>query len=299
MNEKPPADNPNVNPMENPNARHNLGVEKSLSDRILAYAFGASVLINIGWMVAVSHSDIFGKGGVIPATKETMIKVFHRPPPPKPKIKPPPPPPPPKQLPHVKPPPLLRVQHSPPPPTPHVQQVQVVRSLNSDSRIVMPSAPPTVGPALPAVSGPVTTPPAPPAPPVVLPLPPAPPVVLPPPPAPPPPPPPPPPPRLPPPPPPKPKNWVPIETQEASYPDSLGSDVSADGIETVPNDKVVISFTIDETGHFRNVRVKESSGSPELDERYVEAIKRGHGASAIQDHIPRDQPESISFSLSK
>ena len=294
MQENLPPNDPNVNPTENPNARHSLGVEKSLSDRILAYAFGASVLINIGWMVAVSNSDIFGKGGVIPPPRETQIKVFKRPPPPKPKLKkPPPPPPPPKQQPHVKPPPLLIHHSPPPPPTPHMVVSPVRMSFRSASNIALPPAPPAVGPVLPAEIGPVTTPPAPPAPPVVAPTPPAPPVVLPPPPAPPVVAPPPPPPRLPPPPPPKPKNWVPIASQEADFPTPSVDIDTSEGVSGT----VIISFTIDETGRPRNPRVKQSCGNTEVDNKCLEAIREARGTPAIQDHIPHDQPYSVPFNV--
>lgn len=87
--------------------------------------------------------------------------------------------------------------------------------------------------------------------------------------------------------------------QAASVPDGLGGDVSIDGIDaaTITNNKVVISFTIDETGRVRNARVKESCGNSELDNRFLDAVKRAHGTPAIQDHIPRDQPYSLSFSV--
>lgn len=96
---------------------------KSLSNRLLAYSFLVSVLVNIGWVVWVAHSDIFGGASGIVATRETKIKVFH-PIAQKRKLKPPrplPPPPPPKQPPHVKPPPPLRIPRTHPPPPPHVQ----------------------------------------------------------------------------------------------------------------------------------------------------------------------------------
>lgn len=75
--------------------------------------------------------------------------------------------------------------------------------------------------------------------------------------------------------------------------------MTTDGIDatSITGTKVVIAFTIDETGHFRDVHVKESSGSSELDNRFLDAVRRGHGSPAIQDHIPRDQPESISFNV--
>ena len=264
-------------------------------DRILKFCFTASVVVNALFVTWVSHSDLFSSGAVLPPLRETQIKIFKRPPPPKPapKIKPPPPP---KQQAHVPTPPLLHAQ--PPRPVEHVQQVRVTSSVRSASNIQVPPSPPSpLAPVVPAAPGAVTNPPAPPPPFVEQAVPPASPpapeprpeVVLPPPPAPP----------APPPPPVQPGNWSPIDVRSASLPDGLGSDVTADGIDagSITNSKVVISFTIDETGHIRKARVKESSGSSELDNRFLEAVRRGRGTPAIQDHIPRDQPYSLTFNV--
>ncbi len=73
--------------------------EKSLANRILGYSFAASVVINLGWIFWVAHSDIFGSAANIAQLHEKPIKIF-KPIPVKPKPKPPkpiPPPPPPKQ----------------------------------------------------------------------------------------------------------------------------------------------------------------------------------------------------------
>ena len=267
-------------------------------DRILKYGLAASVVVNALFVTWVAHSDVFRDGALLPPSRETQIKVFKRPPPPKPqpKIKPPPPPPPPPKS-QVMPPPLHVTHVEPPRPIPHTITTPVHTSFRSASNFRLPPSPPApTGPILPAVIGPVTAPPAPPTTGTettsVMPAPHT--EVS--------PPPPPPAPLVPPPPPPppvQPMNWVPIDTQAASVPDGLGSDVSVDGIDagSITNAKVVISFTIDEIGRFRNARVKESCGSSELDNRFLEAVKRAHGTPAVQDHIPRDQPYSLSFSV--
>jgi len=98
----------------------------------------------------------------------------------------------------------------------------------------------------------------------------------------------------------KPKNWVPIESQEASYPDNLGDSVSTDGIDssTITNNKVIIAFVISEEGHVRNAHVRESSGNPDLDQRCIDAVRRARCVPAIQDHIPRDQTVRWTFNVS-
>ena len=184
MQENLPPDNPNGQPSGEPE-RPTQPRRREVSVRPYpCLRLGASIFINIGWMVAVSHSDIFGKNGVIPAVRETQIKVFKRPPPPPPKRKkPPPPPPPPKQQPHVKPPPPLLIHHSPPPPPmPHMQQVRVATTRNAlaTPTFTVPDAPPPTQPIGPAEPSPITTPPTPPSPPVVVPPAPPPPVVVPP-----------------------------------------------------------------------------------------------------------------------
>ena len=292
MNEPPVTDNL----VDEAAVQSRNKIEKSLSDRILGYAFVGSVVINIVWVVLVSNSNLFGKGGVVNVLHEQRVKTF-KPIPVKPhKVKPPPPPPKPK-LEKIK--PITHPRPTPPQPQRHQVSVRTATNKHTTSTLTAPPAPPAPAtPFTPTPPGVPPTPPAPPAPPTP-PAPPAPPANPPAPPAnPPAPPPPPPPPRLPPPPPPRPRNYSPIAVQEASYPDGLGGDVSAEGIDPAPTgNKVVIAFTIDETGHFRNVHVRESCGSSELDNRFLEAVRRGRGTPAIQDHIPRDQPESISFSV--
>jgi len=95
--------------------------------------------------------------------------------------------------------------------------------------------------------------------------------------------------------PPKPKGWVPIETQEATAPDNL--DVSADGIESgsTTSNEIVISYTIDESGHIKGARITKSSGNSELDRRVLEALRRARCQPAVQDHIPRESHEEYHF----
>ena len=270
---------------------------KSLSNRILGYAFLASVFINIGWITWVAHSDIFGSANNITAARETKIKVFH-PIPQKPKPKPPkplPPPPPPKQQPRIKPPPQLHIPRpTPPRPQPPKQTIQVARTTRSTpNQIALPSVPDNPRPTKPFVPAYTPTPPAPPAPvvpdtPTPAPAPaekpapiaekPAPvvekpkPVVV----------------R-------RPDNWVPIDTQEAEGVSDV--DVSLDGVtaESISNNKVVISYTIDEAGRVRGARVKTSCGNSELDNRVLDAVKQKRCVPAIQDHIPRDARETFTY----
>jgi TonB family protein len=314
--------------------------EKSLSNRILAYAFLASVALNIGWVALVSRSTFFGKGTSPLMLHEKPIKVFKPilvKPQPKP-VKPPPPPPKlPKKQPKIKPivqhirsHPMPRpathpmppkpVTHSMPPkpvthsmpPKPVTHQVQMTKTKNpiAPGKIPIKSQPPAktgviVDNGKPADNGPAAstgkttgtgttidlgkpadtdgskqagdnkgteTEPAKKDTPKgddkqeIL----------------------------------HPSKWVPIDTQEASLPDGIGDDVSMDGIEpgSTTNDKIVISFTIDETGHIRNARIQESSGNHDLDNRFLEAVRRAHGRAAIQDHIPHDQPGTKTFSIS-
>jgi TonB family protein len=276
---------------------------RSLSNRILGYAFLASIFVNIGWITWVAHSDIFGSAKNFTATRETKIKVFH-PIPQRPKPKPPkplPPPPPPKQQPHIKPPPQLHIQRPQPRRAqPPKQTIQVARTTRSTpNQIVLPSVPDSPRPTKPFVPTDTPAPPAPPAPivpdtpapapspaPVAKPAPiavkpepviekPKPVVVR------------------------HPDNWVKIDTQEASFPKDLGDSVSTDGIDSgsITNPKVIISFTIDENGHAHGAHISESCGNSELDNRFLDAVRRGRGVPAIQDHIPRDAPSSLSFSV--
>lgn len=289
-------ENPQLEPLDTEAdfQKKNLTLERKLSDRILAWAFGGSVLVNIAWIVLVSHSSLFGKS-VIPPMQEKEIKVFKRPPPP-PKHKPKPPPPPPIHHPPPPTKPLPHITHQkPPPPQVHQVQAHTTNNAHTTSHLSAPPAPPPPpGPFVPT-SGP-SSPPAPPTPPTP-PAPPSPPAAPPPaPPAPPPPPPPLPKPPPPPPPPPRPRNYSPIETQAATYPDVSG-DVSLDGIDpsTITPGTVVISFVISETGRVRDAHITKSCGNSEIDNRFLEAVKRTRGTPAIQEHIPHDESQSESF----
>ena len=308
--------------------------DKPLSKRLLAYSFAASVLINLGWVAWVAHSDIFGSAATITTLREKPIKVFKPIPQklqPKPKEPPKPPPPPPKPSKHppkirpikpikplpppkVTPPKPLPPRPLPPrpqparpqPPQPQaapVRTIAVVRTNNPQAKHqvalpAVPNMPPLTQPFVPSQT-PVQPQPEQPKPVVEQPKPPpvveqpkpllvqqpkAPPVV-----------------EQPKPPPVvhHPDKWVPIDQQEASFPDNIGDNVQKDDItrESITNSKVVISFTIDETGHARKVRIKESCGNSELDNRFADAVRRTHGKPAIQDHIPRDQPYELPFDV--
>ena len=352
MNETPvrehPVDTASVK------ARHHA--EKSRSNRILGYAFVASVALNLGWVALVSHSHLFGKGSAPLMLHEKLIRIYKPilvppkpalvPPKPAPVKRLPPPPAPPKRQykplkvqPKIKPlvqrlrpvtpqapprpaihplpprlitPPAmpLTVTHpAMPHPVTHPPSVYTTKNKNTTSHVTAKPAQPshdskpfaptsntTKGTGTPPAGNGGATPgknnspannaaptlggdklPANNTAPVKADTPPQ-----------------------------KkkeevhhPNNWVPIDTQEASLPDDVGGDVTADGIDagSTNNDKVVISFTIDETGRIRNARVKESCGNSELDNRFLEAVKRAHGSPAIQDHLPHDQPETKSFAV--
>lgn len=292
MNETPVEDNL----IDEASFQSRTKMENSLSNRILGWAFGASVIINIVWVALVSGSNLFGKGGAVPQLHEVKIKTFKPiPVKPKPKpVKPPPPPPkPPKVQPKITP---IHPHPTPPQPQRHQVQVHTTTNVHAVSPLTAPPAPPA--PPGPFVPSPTPVPPAPPAPPVP-PTPPAPPAAAPP--APPPPRPAPPAPPPPPPPPPvvhHPANYnVNIDHQDAVSPSAGDLNVSLDGISgtDITNSKIVISFTIDGTGRVRGARVQEGSGSSELDNRYLEAIRRVHCTPAIQDHIPRESSQTITI----
>ncbi len=282
-------------PEETPEQRGTLG------GRILGYSFLASVVINLGWLGWVSSSNLFGGKAPLDLHPQVikMVKIAQKPKP-KPPKKVPPPPPPPKQPPPkpLKTPPKVQPRHiKPRPAAPHpspTHPVAIARSHNSITPAPsMPSAPPDPGPTVPFNPGPPEPkqPPTPPAPPQPEPLPPAPVVQA-------PKPDPPKPKQTPPPPPPvivKPKGWVPIDTREAV--DVQSVDVSADGIDAsnINNNEVVISYTIDETGHVKNARVKKSCGSSELDNRVLRQVQSQRCAPAIQDHIPRESRQEFHF----
>lgn len=292
--------------LDTPPPEDTLEKRSSLGGRILGYSFLASVVINLGWLGWVSSSNLFGGKAPLDLHPQTvkLVKIAQKPKPKPPKLKPPPPPPPPKQKP---PPPLktppkvqpkiIKPRAAAPHPSP-THQVHVVHSTRSNSPA--PAMPTGVSqPAVPVNPGVEThAPVTPPAPPQPDPLPPA-PVVQ----APPPKPDPPKPKPTPPPPPPpvvrpKPPGWVAIDVQQAV--DVPMPDVSTDGIDTsslTPGKDVVISYTIDETGHVKNARIKESCGNSELDNRVLRGIQRGRGAPAIQDHIPRESRHEYDYQI--
>jgi TonB family protein len=272
--------------------------EKSLSDRILGWSLAASVVINLAWIALVSHSDLFGSASSFTQLHEKKIKVF-KPIPQKPKPKKElPPPPPPKQKPPPKIKPLKQIKPLPPRPTPRptppvpTHTIKVASSNRTVSTLTTPVVPENTGPVTPVVPSytpavpvqapPVQAPPvqAPPvqAPPVQAPSEPKPvalvkpaPVVE----------------------KPKPPGWVPIETQEADFPTpSVDIDASEGASGTV-----IISFTIDEKGRARHVRVKQGCGVSEVDEKCANAVRQAQGTAAVQDHIPRDASYSVTFNI--
>ncbi len=264
-------------------------MEKSLSDRVLGYAFGASIVINIVWVALVSGSNLFGKGGVIPVLHEKPLKIF-KPIPVKVKPKPPkPPPPPPKQKVQPKITPIH--PHTPPQPTHQHVSVRTTHNTHATSTLTAQTSPPSPpGPFVPT-QGP-TSPPAPPAPqtppaPPTPQSPPSPPVVAPPAPKAPPPPPPPPPPRLPPPPPPRPRNYTPIDSQEAGPVGDYTEAHPPEGLDisTLSSTSVTISFEIDENGHASGVHVTHSCGNSEMDDACKEAVRNTRFQPAVQDHL--------------
>ena len=289
--------------LDTPPPEDTLEKRSSLGGRILGYSFLASVVINIGWLGWVSSSNLFGGKAPLDLHPEKlkMVRIAQKPKPKPPKMKPPPPPPPPKQ----KPPPPLKTPPKVQPKiikpraaAPHPSPTHVVAVAHSPRSATpapsMPSGPPQ--PAVPVNPGVEShQPPTPPAPPQPDPVPVA-PVPVAPRPTPPPPvvhhDPPPPPPK---PDPPKPKGWVPIETRDAE--NVANVDVSADGVDagSITGNEVVIGYTIDETGHVKNARVKKSCGSSELDNRVLQQVQRQRCAPAIQDHIPRESREEFHF----
>lgn len=100
--------------------------EKSLSNRILGYSFLASVVINMGWIAWVGHSDIFRSAATMTNLHPQQFRIYKPiPVPPRPQpampLPPPPPPPKPRVQPRIKPlkPILPIVHHSRPVPRPH------------------------------------------------------------------------------------------------------------------------------------------------------------------------------------
>ena len=275
----------------------NLQTEKSFSDRILGYSLAASLFINLGWVLWVAHSDIFGSANIIPL-HEKPIKIFkpipQKPKPPKPP-KPPPPPPPQKQ-PKIKPPPIHIQRPTPRPPVPtHQFKVATTTNTHAVSNIVVPTTPDTAPPPQPVMPSPgpsVVAPPPPveqPPPPVVVPPPPVEPpkpepkpeVV-----APPPPPPPPPKPRMP----------------DRDEPEVVGSfdDITLPSFDpsTVSVTQISATWEVDERGHPSNIHLSpRTSGNSEVDSAIVEAIRKFRFRPRVHNGQAEAAELSHTFSL--
>ena len=273
----------------------NLQNEKSFGNRILGYSLAASVFINMGWVLWVAHSDIFGSANVV-QLHEKPIKIFkpipQKPNPPKPP-KPPPPPPPQKQ-PKIKPPPIHIQRPTPRPPVPtHQYRVQTTSNPHAVSNLVMPTAPDTPPPTTPAMPSPGPTIDVPPPPVEQLP----PPVVE---------PPvvehhdPPPPPVVehhdpPPPPPPPPKPRIP----DRDDPEVVGSmeDLSLPQFDpsTVTVTQISATWEVDERGHPTNIRLSpRTSGNGDVDSAIIDSIRKFR----FRPRVHNGQPEAAELTHS-
>jgi TonB family protein len=280
--------------------------EKSLSDRILGWSLTASVVINLAWIALVSHSDIFGAAASFTQLHEKKIKVFKPiPQKPKPKeVKPPPPPPRQKPPPKIK--PLKQIKPLPPRPTPRptppvpTHTIKVASSKRTTSTLTTPVVPENTGPIAPVVptytptvqAPPVQAPPvqAPPvqAPPVQTPPVQAPPVkVI--------------PVQAPPvhvdPPPPTKTKYGYDPNFNRSEAELIGDVPAPDvsGLTTEPSNNCVISYTVDEEGHITRVRIKQTSGSPDFDDRCKAICEHLRYKPAVQDGIPHSFPVLQTF----
>jgi len=307
---------PNAEPME---------ARKARGDRLLAWAFAGSLLVNAALVALLSHADLFGQGRNAEAVRHVRVQVYKPPiklpPPPKPKPGVLPPPPKPRaplkapraarRTPPARAPRALRPHAAPPTPVPPPHAAAPTPRPRAP---IPPPAmrPHTLPPALTPTqhtaraAGPSATPPAPPrllptpapftpAPPHFSPPAPAPPVILPPsPPA------PvkrddPPPARHDPaPPPPVKRDPAPVRREEPKRPANWVP-VESQGAEV--KGPCVVSFEIGENGRVSNVRIRKSSGSADFDRACQDAIRRARCAPAIQDHIPQTQRMSYPFSL--
>jgi len=296
-------------PPESPEAA-GTRARRSLADRILAWSFLASVVVNIAWVALVSHSNLFG-GGVVPPTREHPVKVFKPiPVKPKPKKKELPPPPPPKQHKIQPPKPLKPLIHpprpTPPRPQPHPQpqlhRMDVVTTHNNNavSPLTVPETSPNTDVGKPTASGESAqpTPPAPaPPPPAPAPPPPAPPApVYHAPPAPPAPvyhaPPPPPPPVYHPP----PKPAIP-DRDEPGVPASIDTFSLPDGTDTstISNPNPTAEFDVDAQGHAHNIHI--STGNPEVDRLLKEKIESTRFKPAVHNGVPEEGHATHAFSI--
>jgi len=148
-----------------------IAQQKSLANRVLAYSVIGSLFVNMGWLIWVSNSNLFGGASPAELTPK-LLKIVKPPIPqkPKPKKKEKPPPPPPKQkiippkVRPLKPPP----PHQTPRPRPHQPQplhrmaVATTKNTRAVSAISVPETAPNVD-QKPTASGDsaVVTPPAP------------------------------------------------------------------------------------------------------------------------------------------
>jgi len=290
-------------PPESPEAA-GTRARRSLADRILAWSFLASVVVNIAWVALVSHSNLFG-GGVVPPTREHPVKVFKPiPVKPKPKKKELPPPPPPKQHKITPPKPLKPLIHpprpTPPRPQPHPQPqlhrmaVATTHSRNAVSTITVPETSQNPDVVKPTASGESTqpTPPAPTPPPpapepkYVAPTPPA-PVYH----APPPPPPPvyhaPPPPR---------KAAIPDRDEPEAIGNIEGFSLPEVDPASITNPTVTAEWDVDAQGHPHHIKIP-SSGNAEVDRKLLEWIQNFRFRPAAHNGVAEEAHLSIPFNL--
>ena len=263
--------------------------------KLLAWAFAASVVINITFLVLVGNSDVFQHADVLRDLRAQEIKVYKPPipqkprPKPKPKIKPPKPkPPPPKPKQAVKPPPQLKpvVHHAPPPPRVRVA-VSTGSHVSSPNGVAMPTNPGgTVGVPTASVTPPQPAPTPPPQP-KPTPSPPA--------------------PTPPPQPKPEPKPASPPPAPKPAIPDRVTpeiigswSDFTLPGdvdMSTITNTTINATWDVDTSGHARDIKF-DSSGNDEVDERIREFIRDHHYEPAVQNGVPEDSPMEHEFDIS-
>ncbi len=287
-------------PPESPEAA-GTRARRSLADRILAWSFLASVVVNIAWVALVSHSNLFG-GGAVPALKEHPIKVFHPiPVKPKPKKKELPPPPPPKQRKITPPKPLKPIIHPPRPTPPRPappqpsHQVTVVRTNNKNAPPApfIPDAPvtdnskPFISSPGPPVVVPKPEPPVEQAPPIKYepPVQQAPPV------------------KYEPPvqkaPPVKyepPKSAIP-DRDEPEAPASIDTFSLPDGLDasTISNPNPTAEYDVDAQGHAHNIHI--STGNPEVDRLLKEKIESTRFKPAVHNGVPEEMHATHAFSI--
>lgn len=265
-------------------------------DRILAWCFLASILINLGFGLWLNFADIYGEKRQAETNKIMHVKIYRAPIKQKPKPKPKIPPKPPKVV-HV-----VHVRPRPTPPPPRPAQHFTVGHHSTSTRAVAVEAPPppvveapvqpvqpeatTVEKAPPAPpptpEPPYHAPPAPPAP--VYHAPPAPPKPV---------------YHAPPAPPARPRNYLPgVETRLATLDDSSikSPDTSAMDTGSITG-PCVLTFEVSENGRISHVRIQKSSGNHDFDSACVDVVQGGRGTPAVQDHIPYSAPGVYTFSM--